>query len=103
MKSLALPFAVTLLMFFASAVLSATEVALPNITYKPSEVFNLWPGAAPGETGSIGTEHILTDRPRAFDQITDVSVPTLAVFLPAAEKRNGTAMLVIPGGGLDRL
>jgi 2-keto-4-pentenoate hydratase len=82
---------------------SAQVATLPNVTYKPSEVFNLWPGAAPGETGNIGPEHVLADRPRPFDQLADVSVPTLAVFLPPAEKRNGTAMLVIPGGGLDRL
>jgi 2-keto-4-pentenoate hydratase/acetyl esterase/lipase len=86
-----------------SRVISAAEIALPNVTYRASEVFDLWPGTAPGETGKIGPEHILTDRPRAFDQITDVSVPTLSVFLPKPEKRNGTAMLVIPGGGLDRL
>jgi len=86
-----------------STALSAAEIALPNIAYPASEVFDLWPGAAPGETGNLGPEHILTDRPRAFDQITDVSVPTLSVFLPKPEKRNGTAMLVIPGGGLDRL
>ena len=103
MKSLALSAALVALWLFSTTVLPAAEVALPNVTYKPSEVFNLWPGAAPGETGGIGPEHVLTDRPRAFDQITDVSVPTLAVFLPAPEKRNGTAMLVIPGGGLDRL
>ncbi len=86
-----------------AVVLPAAELALPNVSYPPSEVLSLWPGAAPGETGSVGPEHILTDRPRAFDQITDVSVPTLSVFLPKTEKRNGTAMLVIPGGGLDRL
>ncbi len=103
MKFPALPAALAALFISATATLSAAEVTLPNVTYKPSEVFNLWPGAAPGETGNIGPEHVLTDRPRAFDQITDVSVPTLAVFLPAPEKRNGTAMLVIPGGGLDRL
>ena len=103
MKSPPLSAALAALFVFATAEIRAAEVALPNVTYKPSEVFNLWPGAAPGETGNVGPEHVLTDRPRAFDQITDVSVPTLAVFLPAPEKRNGTAMLVIPGGGLDRL
>jgi 2-keto-4-pentenoate hydratase/acetyl esterase/lipase len=103
MKSPIIPAALATLLFIANPSLPAAEVVLPNVTYKPAEVFNLWPGAAPGETGTIGPEHVLTDRPRAFDQITDVSVPTLSVFLPAPEKRDGTAMLVIPGGGLDRL
>ena len=80
-----------------------TVAILPNINLPPDEVINLWPGTAPGETGKFGPEHILTDRPRPFDQITDVTVPTLAVFQPAADKRTGTGVLVIPGGGLDRL
>ena len=76
---------------------------LPNVTLKPAEVVKLWPGAAPGETGKIGPEYVLPERPRPFDQITDVSVPTLAVFQPAPEKRTGTGVLLIPGGGLERL
>lgn len=76
---------------------------LPNVSLKPAETLNLWPGAAPGETGNIGPEHVLPNRPRPFDQITNVTVPTLAVFHPPADKRTGTGMLVIPGGGLDRL
>jgi 2-keto-4-pentenoate hydratase/acetyl esterase/lipase len=82
---------------------AAQSAALPNVTIKASEVINLWPGVAPGETGTIGPERVLPDRPRPFDQIDNVSVPTLSVFLPPAEKRTGTAMLVIPGGGLERL
>jgi 2-keto-4-pentenoate hydratase/acetyl esterase/lipase/lysophospholipase L1-like esterase len=76
---------------------------LPNVTTKASEVINLWPGAAPGETGKTGPEYVLPERPRPFDQITDVSVPTLAIFQPAPEKRTGTGVLIIPGGGLERL
>jgi len=76
---------------------------LPNVTLKPGDVLKLWPGAAPGETGKFGPEYVLSERPRPFDQITDVSVPTLAVFQPAPEKRTGTGVLVIPGGGLERL
>jgi 2-keto-4-pentenoate hydratase/acetyl esterase/lipase len=64
---------------------------------------NLWPGSAPGETGKIGPERVVPARPRPFDQITDVTVPTLSVFQPAPEKRTGTGVLLIPGGGLERL
>lgn len=76
---------------------------LPNVTLKPAEVVKLWPGAAPGETGKVGPEYVLPERPRPFDQITDVSVPTLTVFQPAPDKRTGTGVLLIPGGGLERL
>ena len=94
--------------FFAAVLVlapaaTAQVASLPNVTLRPAAVLNLWPGPAPGETGTLGPEHVLPDRPRPFDQITDVSVPTLAVFLPAAAQRTGTGVLVIPGGGLDRL
>lgn len=96
-----------LLRFVAAALLAssafAAEIALPNVTNRPAEVVNLWPGPAPGEKGGLGAERILPDRPRPFDQIENVSVPTLLVFPAPAEKRNGTGLLVIPGGGLDRL
>jgi acetyl esterase/lipase/2-keto-4-pentenoate hydratase len=76
---------------------------LPNVTLRPDEQLNLWPGLAPGETGTIGPERVVPARPRPFDQITDVTVPTLSVFQPAPSKRTGTGVLLIPGGGLDRL
>jgi 2-keto-4-pentenoate hydratase/acetyl esterase/lipase len=76
---------------------------LPNVSLVPSEMIVLWPNGAPDESGPRGTEHVIPDRPRPFDQIADVTEPTLAVCLPPKEKRNGTAMLVIPGGGLERL
>ena len=82
----------------------AAEIALlPNVTMIASEVITLWPNGAPGETDQSGVEHVLTDRPRPFDQVTDVSVPTVSVFRAPAANRTGTAVLVAPGGGLERL
>ena len=102
--ALRLPAALAALALLVAATPAAAQVAtLPNVTIKPAVVINLWPGAAPGETGNIGPERVLPNRPRPFDQIENVSVPTLAVFYPPADKRTGTGVLVIPGGGLDRL
>jgi len=42
----------------------------------------LWPGGAPGATGS-----------------TDEDKPAITPFVPDAGKRNGAAVLVVPGGG----
>jgi acetyl esterase/lipase len=42
----------------------------------------LWPEGAPGATGS-----------------TDEDKPTIIPFIPEAAKRNGAAILVVPGGG----
>jgi len=82
---------------------TSSAAALPNVTLTPSETIPLWPHTPPDESTPLSPEHVLPDRPRPFDQITNVSVPTLSVFLPPAEKRTGTAVLVIPGGGLERL
>jgi acetyl esterase/lipase len=100
---LVLALAALALLTAAASTLTAQVATLPNVTYQPSETINLWPGIAPGETGNIGPERILPNRPRPFDQIDNVSVPTLAIFHPPADKRTGTGVLVIPGGGLDRL
>ena len=50
------------------------------------EVIRLWPDGAPGALG---------DRPE--------DVPTLTVSLAPAEKANGTAIVVCPGGGYGHL
>ncbi|MGA2482554.1 MAG: alpha/beta hydrolase [Candidatus Acidiferrales bacterium] len=64
----------------------------------------LWKGQAPGEKGTIGPEHdVTTDRDRTaagkrITRITNVTVPTLTVYLPPPDKRTGAAVLVFPGG-----
>lgn len=40
---------------------------------------------------------------RPVIKITDVSVPTLSVYRPSADRANGTAVLVCPGGGYSIL
>ncbi len=87
----------------SGASVDSTVAMLPNVTMTAAEVIDLWPGPPPDETEPIGPEHVLENRPRPFDQIADVSVPTLSIFQPGAEKRTGTGILVIPGGGLERL
>jgi len=67
--------------------------------YGQNKVINLWPEGVPGsmrcETYFEGT--ILTgDHVSLYEKVT---IPTLTVFLPPAEKANGTAVLICPGGG----
>lgn len=52
--------------------------------------FPIWPGTAPG------AEQLVAES-RKLDPT--LITPTLKVFLPPAEKANGTALLVLPGGG----
>ncbi len=97
------PLLLAFVILLLPAAVSAQSAALPNVTFLPSEIIPLWPATPPDESAPLPPEHVLPDRPRPFDQITNVSVPTLSVFLPPAAKRTGTAVLVIPGGGLERL
>ncbi len=70
----------------------------------PTEVWPLWPGEAPGVVPETsGQERILEGRPRPFYQLADVRQPTVSIYRPSAEKANGTAVLLCPGGGLQRL
>ena len=89
--------------FIASVFFSSFAVVLANAA-EPLETFYIWPGkTAPGDDRTVGEEHILEGRRRPFYQLTDISMPTLDVFLPSKEERTGTAILVCPGGGLQRL
>jgi acetyl esterase/lipase len=66
---------------------------------------NLWPAAAPGEKGDIGPEHDTTKPTdeliagRRVARIGNVSVPTLTVYRPPADKDTGATVVVFPGGG----
>lgn len=59
-------------------------VTILNAQTNPS--FPLWPEGAPGALGTNAKD-----------------IPTLTVFLPAAEKATGAAMVICPGGGYAHL
>ena len=90
-----------LVAFLVGAVGAWVAGAAPR---KPDEVVPLWPGVPPGISRATGPERKVEGRPRPFYQLTEIATPVLEVFLPsAAGQRNGTAVLVCPGGGLQRL
>ena len=64
-------------------------------------VIDLWPGKAPGETGSIGEEKIEGDR--GSRRVSNVTRPTLTVYRPAGEKASDVAVVIAPGGGYNIL
>ncbi len=82
---------------------SALSLARTASAGEAAEVFSVWPGTPPDQPKDVGPEHVLEGRPRPFYQITGVSKPTVSVFLPPVERRTGAAVLVCPGGGLQRL
>lgn len=69
----------------------------------PVETIDVWPGNPPTKNKVDGPEQILQGRPRPFYQLTNVSKPTISVFTPPKDQSTGAAVLVCPGGGLQRL
>lgn len=70
---------------------------------EPDAVFNVWSGKPPGDLVISGPERKVEGRPRPFYQLTGIAVPSVSVFLPPPGKRNGTAVLVCPGGAMQRV
>ncbi len=66
-----------------------------------SETLDLWPGAAPGETGEVGPEVRKGENP--VTSITNVTKPSITVTRPAPDKNTGAAIVVCPGGGYNAL
>ena len=69
---------------------------------EPTSVIHVWSGKAPGEPKDLGPE--VTQPPKPGEEppttrVTNISSPTMSVFLPPAEKRNGTSVVICPGGG----
>ncbi len=81
---------------------SATgPIASDAVAQAPQEI-RLWPGKAPGSERWTVPEATTTS-PSGDRTITNVSDPTVTVFLPAAESATGTAVVVAPGGALRLL
>ena len=76
---------------------------IPVIAAQPDHTLSLWPGKAPGITRATGPEVKLQNRPRPFYQLTQIAEPSLEIYLPKSTQANGTAILVCPGGGMQRL
>lgn len=69
-------------------------------------VINLYPAGAPTLQGAGEKE--ITNPPdpkpgQRINSIKNVHTPTMEVFLPPADKANGAAMIVAPGGGHSQL
>lgn len=58
----------------------------------------LWPAGAPGSEGKPAVENVRVTT-GGDHVVTGVHRPSLMPFLPTADKANGAAVIVIPGGG----
>lgn len=69
-------------------------------------VISIWPGQAPGETVDVGPEVVQPNKPGEVPpvtRVTNVGQPTLTAYLAPLEKRNGTSVIICPGGGFNIL
>jgi len=65
-------------------------------------VIDLWPGKPPGELPVRGAEKTFLRTSPVYGTtllVTNVTEPTLTVWLPPSDKNTGTAMVICPGGG----
>jgi acetyl esterase/lipase len=72
----------------------------------PDRVLKLWEGKAPGDFTVPGPETVTEPKPGeklAILRITNIAEPRLEFYEPAAGKKNGGAVVIVPGGGFGIL
>jgi acetyl esterase/lipase len=67
------------------------------------DVIPLYPGTAPGSAQENYPEKQYFSKAWNTEVVTNVTRPTLTVFKPSPELRNGTAVVICPGGGFMAL
>jgi acetyl esterase/lipase len=86
---------------FVVALLVGVFVTMPALAEGPL-VVDLWPDKTPGDVGITGQETSRIHQSPLVGPtklITNVTKPTLTIYLPPKDKNTGTAMLICPGGG----
>jgi acetyl esterase/lipase len=73
-------------------------IASDTLAQAPEEI-RLWPGKAPGSE-SWTVPEVTTTSPAGDRTISNVTDPTVTVFLPPPASATGTAVVIAPGGAL---
>ena len=73
------------------------------MTIEVAEAVRLYPAAAPGSEGWTHHERETVDPATGTRMIVDVVVPTVTPVLPPVETRNGSSVVVAPGGAFTAL
>jgi acetyl esterase/lipase len=76
-----------------------TLLLFESVAVAQSQEIRLWPGKAPGSESWTVPESV-TKSPAGDRTISNVSDPTLTVFLPDAARATGAGIVVAPGGAL---
>ena len=73
-------------------------------TVNAQEVIALYPGAIPGSKAAPASyKEIQTVKEGKVTGLSKVFHPTITLYQPAADKANGTAVIICPGGGYQHL
>jgi len=90
---------------FLCSVAALTTLASADLP-KPDRVMRLWEGKAPGDFSVPGPETVTPPKPTdslPILRITNVADPRLEFYEPEAAKKNGNAVVIVPGGGFGIL
>lgn len=74
-------------------------LAVATACFAQQEI-RLYDGVAPGSEGVQDNERVNRGQDGQIQTISGVVTPTMTVFLPAADKATGTAVILCSGGGL---
>ena len=77
-------------------------VGIPFAAADEQKEILLWPSGAPGSEGKTEPEKVRIT-PAGDHVVSSVHRPSVTPYLPSPETANGTAVLVIPGGGHSAL
>src|SRR5216117_2749277 len=89
-------------MIYALGLFAGLLLVCPVNAAEEPLVLPVWPGAVPGDYGTIGPERVRapSEAPtKNAKWITNVTKPTVTAFRPAEDKNTGAAILICPGGG----
>jgi acetyl esterase/lipase len=87
-----------------SLLTSLCLLSLQSADGDDAPVLKIWPAAVPGETKDIGEETaVASGTPTPITRVSNVSQPTIALYRPPADKANGCAVVICPGGGYSIL
>ena len=86
--------AITAVLILSSSFTGLTGIAAAQT---PAEI-PLWPSGAPGSEGKTAKEAV-TKSASGELSVASIHSPSVTPYLPARDKADGTAILVIPGGG----
>ena len=73
---------------------------------EPSRVMKLWDGQPPGDFTVPGPEQLTPANPAdalPILKLTNIAAPRLEIYEPAPDKKNGAAVVIVPGGGFGIL